>query len=140
MTKYWRPLSLTWEKFFFRETDPQSLSSLVLAALSKINEAIESKNPDNILTSLGSPSAKLTNVRPKNAELYAIILKQAKEEKAKVFSFHILKLNLFWTIQFLFLTYFSQVLQFYTSWKHQKTKGFLTFSGGVEMEYWAKMD
>lgn len=74
------------EKAFARETDQQSLSSLVLAALSKINEAIESKNPDAILTSLGSPSAKLTNVRPKNAELYAIILKQAKEEKAKVFS------------------------------------------------------
>ena len=72
-------------------------------------------------------------MRPKNAELYAIILKQAKEEKAKVFSFHILKLNLFLAIQFLFLTYFSPVLQFYTFWKHQKVFGFPTFSGGVEM-------
>ena len=26
----------------------------------------------------------------------------------------------------------------YTPWKHQKTFGFLTFSGGVGMEYWAK--
>ena len=28
---------------------------------------------------------------------------------------------------------------FYTSWKRQKTKGFLTFSGGMERENWAKM-
>ena len=28
---------------------------------------------------------------------------------------------------------------FYTPWKRQKTKGFLTFSGGIEMEYWVKM-
>ena len=30
------------------------------------------------------------------------------------------------------------MLHFYTSWKCQKTKGFL-FSGCIEMEYWAKM-
>ena len=28
---------------------------------------------------------------------------------------------------------------FYTPWKLQKTKGFLTFSGGIEMEHWSKM-
>ena len=42
--------------------------------------------------------------------------------------------------ELLLLTQFSPVSHFYTSWKHQKTKGFLTFSGGVEMDYWAKMD
>ena len=31
------------------------------------------------------------------------------------------------------LTHFSPVSQFYTRWKRQKTKGFLTFSGGIEM-------
>ena len=28
---------------------------------------------------------------------------------------------------------------FYNPWKRQKTFGFLTVSGGVEMEHWAKM-
>ena len=37
-----------------------------------------------------------------------------------------------------FLTHFSPVFHFYTPWIRQKTKGFLTFSGGIEMEHWAK--
>ena len=37
------------------------------------------------------------------------------------------------------LTHFSPVSHFYTPWKRQKTKGFLTFSGGIEMWHWAKM-
>ena len=28
------------------------------------------------------------------------------------------------------------VFHFYTPWKRQKTSGFLTFSGGIEMEHW----
>ena len=44
----------------------------------------------------------------------------------------------FYEYRFL-LTHFSPVFQFYTRWKSQKTKGFLTFSGGIEMEHWAKM-
>ena len=36
---------------------------------------------------------------------------------------------------FLFLTHFSPVSHFYTSWKRQKTFGFLTFSRGIEMWY-----
>ena len=31
------------------------------------------------------------------------------------------------------------MFQFYTPWKRQKTFGFLTFSGGIEMERWVKM-
>ena len=39
------------------------------------------------------------------------------------------------------LTHFSPVSHFHTSWKHQKTKGFLTFSGGIEMWLkWVKFD
>ena len=34
------------------------------------------------------------------------------------------------------LTHFSPLSHFYTPWKRQKTKGFLTFSGGIEM--WQK--
>ena len=30
------------------------------------------------------------------------------------------------------------MFRFYTPWKHQKTKSFLTFWGGIEMEHWAK--
>ena len=37
------------------------------------------------------------------------------------------------------LTHFSPVSQSYTPWKRQKTKGFLTFSGGIEMWHWTKM-
>ena len=31
------------------------------------------------------------------------------------------------------------MFHFYNPWKSQKTKGFLTFSGGTEMEYWHEM-
>ena len=40
---------------------------------------------------------------------------------------------------FAFLTHFSPVSHFYTPWKRQKTFGFLTFSGGIEMWHWTKM-
>ena len=36
------------------------------------------------------------------------------------------------------LTHFNPVFHFSTPWKRQKTFGFLTFSGGIEMEHWAK--
>jgi len=58
---------------------------IVLSALSKINDAINSGDPAAILRMLQDPAAKLKNVRPKNAELYAIILREARDEKAKVF-------------------------------------------------------
>ena len=41
-----------------------------------------------------------------------------------------------WRIK-LALTHFSPVWHFYTPWKRQKTFGFLTFSGGIEM--WPKV-
>ena len=41
--------------------------------------------------------------------------------------------------QSFFLTHFSPVSHFYTPWKRQKTKAFLTFSGGIEMWHWTKM-
>ena len=34
-----------------------------------------------------------------------------------------------------FLTNFKPMFHFYTPWKRQKTKDFLTFSGGMEMEH-----
>ena len=37
------------------------------------------------------------------------------------------------------LTHFSPVSHFYTPWKRQKTFGFLTFSGGIEIWHWTKM-
>ena len=37
------------------------------------------------------------------------------------------------------LTHFRPMFHFYTPWKHQKTGGFLMFSGGIEMEHWLKM-
>ena len=36
-------------------------------------------------------------------------------------------------------THFSPMFHFYTPWKRQKTKGFLTFLGGIEIEHWAKI-
>ena len=38
-----------------------------------------------------------------------------------------------------YFTHFSPIFHFYTLWKRQKTCGFLTFSGGIEMEYCSKM-
>ena len=37
------------------------------------------------------------------------------------------------------LTHLSLVSDFYNLWKRQKTKDFLTFSGGVEMWHWNEM-
>ena len=34
------------------------------------------------------------------------------------------------------ITHFKPIFHFYTSWKSQKTVGFLIFSGGIEMEDW----
>ena len=33
----------------------------------------------------------------------------------------------------------AQMFHFYIPWKRRKTKAFLTFSGGIKMEHWAKM-
>ena len=35
------------------------------------------------------------------------------------------------------LTNYCPVFLFYSSWKHQKTASFLTFSGAVKMKHWA---
>ena len=37
------------------------------------------------------------------------------------------------------VAHFSPIFYFYTPWKRRKTKGFLTFSGCIEMSHWAKM-
>ena len=39
----------------------------------------------------------------------------------------------------IYLTHFSPMSHFYTSWKCQKIYGFLKFSGGIEMWQWTKM-
>ena len=39
----------------------------------------------------------------------------------------------------LLLTHFQPMFHFFTSWKHQKTSGFLTFSGGFEIQHWLEM-
>ena len=41
-------------------------------------------------------------------------------------------------IKLFMLTCFSPMFHFHISWKRQKTKDFLTFSGGLEMKYWTK--
>ena len=35
--------------------------------------------------------------------------------------------------------YFMQLASFYAPWKHQKIRGFLMFSGGIERDHWHKM-
>ena len=32
------------------------------------------------------------------------------------------------------------MFSFYTPWKHQKTFGFLVFSGDVKLDHWPEMD
>ena len=36
------------------------------------------------------------------------------------------------------LTFFLPLIDFHTPWKHQKTRGFLVFSGGMERHRWHK--
>ena len=38
------------------------------------------------------------------------------------------------------LTHFKSLVSFYIPWKHQKTFGFLMFSGGLERDQWHEMD
>ena len=37
------------------------------------------------------------------------------------------------------LTHFQSMILVYTPWKHQKSRGFLVFSGGIEVEPWLQM-
>ena len=39
---------------------------------------------------------------------------------------------------FFYLTHFTPLPHFYSLWKRQKTFGFLTFSGAIEMWHWTK--
>ena len=41
-------------------------------------------------------------------------------------------------VSFIF-THFNPMFHFYIPWKHQKTRGFLLFSGSIEMDQWANM-
>ena len=47
--------------------------------------------------------------------------------------------NLNFIVNYELLTYFKSMLHLSTPWKSQKISGFLTFSGGIEMEHWLKM-
>ena len=38
------------------------------------------------------------------------------------------------------LTHFMPLISFHTPWKHQKTRGFLMFSGGIKRDQWHEMD
>ena len=44
-----------------------------------------------------------------------------------------------WTLDVDGLTDFMPMVSFYTPWKHQKTSGFLMFSGAIERDQWHKM-
>ena len=56
----------------------------MLVVLGEMNEVITGGDAEKIINLLQQPSAKLTGVRPKNAELYAILLTELKAQKAKV--------------------------------------------------------
>ena len=49
----------------------------------------------------------------------------------------LLKKNALDTLNLMSLTHFSPMFHSYTPWKRQKNFGFLTISGGQEMEHWA---
>ena len=68
-------MTITWVTFH---------SLPVLVVLGQMNEVISEGDADRIITLLQQASAKLTGVRPKNAELYAILLTEVKVQKAKV--------------------------------------------------------
>ena len=39
----------------------------------------------------------------------------------------------------IYLSYLCPMFPFYTPWKHQKTRSFKLFSGGVKWEHWPEM-
>ena len=43
-----------------------------------------------------------------------------------------------WNENLTFLIHFNPMFHFYTPWKRQKTKGYLTFSGGMKMECFSR--
>ena len=49
-------------------------------------------------------------------------------------------MKVFWEILLVFANFIIKKFQFSNPWKRQKIKGFQTFSGGVEMEHWAKLN
>ena len=50
-----------------------------------------------------------------------------------------MKLTRYGQCQLVSLTHFNPIFHFHTPLKCQKTKGFLTFLGGIEMKHLAKM-
>ena len=73
------------------------------------------------------------------------IVNNDEDIKYFVIIFYTLKLksvkDLYFRLRDIFfaLTHFQQMFHFYTSWKHQKTGGFLMLSGNIEVEHWLKM-
>ena len=66
----------------------------------------------------------------------AILGKKWKIDEKLVICFTI-RIHVFMIIHRLSLTHFSSMFHFYTPWSCQKIFGFLTYSGGIEMEHWA---
>ena len=48
-------------------------------------------------------------------------------------------MNSFYMVATLSFTYFNSMSHFYAPWKRQKTFGYLTSAGSVEMVDWLKM-
>ena len=79
---------------------------------------------------------KNTKKAKKSFNFATVLKKRSPWWKDINISFHITQSQ--WVVQHI-LIYFSPVSHFYTPLKRQKTKGLLTFSGGIEMWHWTKM-
>ena len=72
-------------------------------------------------------------------------LTEKSKEFGDIWIFHV-RIQIFHSVliqvtskQDFLLTRFSPMLHFYTPWKREKTRVFLTFSEGTEMWHWTKM-
>ena len=55
--------------------------------------------------------------------------------EAKILNCTVAMHSYFWC----YLTYFKLLISFYIPWKHQKTRGFLMLSRGIERDQWHEM-
>ena len=73
-------------------------------------------------------------------KLHQIMADLPKVNTIKHLNFNLVSLlftfNLFnlFNLTFSTLTHFNPLISFYTPWKHQKTRGFLIFSGGIKRD------
>ena len=75
-----------------------------------------------------------TGITPNMDALYAVLTPKFLEKVSRILTK--IKFFLNFALTLLKLTHFMPLVSFYAPGKHQKTYGFLRFSGGIERNQW----